>query len=82
VADAAQAGEPVRQALADELTAYADGLAALLADPRPRRRQRALATIALMYGGLSLARALRGTPLSDDILQACRDHAREAFSND
>ena len=35
--------------------------------------------IAAMFGGLSLARALRGTPLSDEILKACRDHVREAF---
>jgi hypothetical protein len=35
-----------------------------------------------MYGGLSLARAMRGTPLSDDILKACRDFAREAFRED
>jgi hypothetical protein len=25
-----------------------------------------------MYGGLSLARAVKGTPLSDEILRACR----------
>jgi TetR/AcrR family transcriptional regulator, transcriptional repressor for nem operon len=33
---------------------------------------RALALIALMYGGLSLARGLGRTPLSDDLLEACR----------
>lgn len=32
----------------------------------------AIGLVALMYGGLSLARAVRGTPLSDDILKACR----------
>ncbi len=32
----------------------------------------ALGLVALMYGGLSLARAVRGTPLSDEILKACR----------
>ena len=32
----------------------------------------ALGLVALMYGGLSLARALRGTPLSDEVLKACR----------
>jgi TetR/AcrR family transcriptional repressor of nem operon len=32
----------------------------------------AIAAVALMYGGLSLARAVAGTPLSDEILKACR----------
>ncbi len=35
-------------------------------------RYLALGLVALMYGGLSLARALRGSPLSDDVLKACR----------
>jgi TetR/AcrR family transcriptional repressor of nem operon len=35
-------------------------------------RHLALAALALMYGGLSLARAVRGTELSDEILRACR----------
>lgn len=38
----------------------------------PSKKQLALALIALMVGGLSLARALAGTPLSDEILKACR----------
>jgi TetR/AcrR family transcriptional repressor of nem operon len=36
------------------------------------RRQLALGLVALMYGGLSLARAVRGTALSDEIIKACR----------
>ena len=36
------------------------------------RRYVALGLVALMYGGLSLSRALRGTELSDDVLKACR----------
>ena len=36
------------------------------------KRSLALALIALMYGGLSLSRALKGTPLSDEVLRACR----------
>jgi TetR/AcrR family transcriptional regulator, transcriptional repressor for nem operon len=35
-------------------------------------RHVALGLIALMVGGLSLSRALRGTPLSDEVLKACR----------
>ncbi|WP_437945473.1 TetR/AcrR family transcriptional regulator [Sorangium sp. So ce296] len=34
-------------------------------------RERALATMALCVGGLTLARALRGHPVSDEILRAC-----------
>ncbi|WP_394845283.1 TetR/AcrR family transcriptional regulator [Pendulispora brunnea] len=36
------------------------------------RRHLALGLVALMVGGLSLARALRGTELSDEVLRACR----------
>ena len=36
------------------------------------RRALALGLVALMVGGLSLARALRGTPLSDEMIRACR----------
>jgi TetR/AcrR family transcriptional repressor of nem operon len=32
-----------------------------------------------MYGGLSLARAVRGTALSDEILKACREVGRLAL---
>jgi TetR/AcrR family transcriptional repressor of nem operon len=32
----------------------------------------AIGLVALMYGGLSLARALKGTVLSDEVLRACR----------
>jgi TetR/AcrR family transcriptional repressor of nem operon len=36
------------------------------------RRTLALGLVALMVGGLSLARALRGSALSDEIIRACR----------
>jgi TetR/AcrR family transcriptional repressor of nem operon len=39
--------------------------------PVPRRAL-AIGLVALMYGGLTLARAVRGTDLSDEILRACR----------
>jgi TetR/AcrR family transcriptional repressor of nem operon len=39
--------------------------------PLPRRYL-ALGLVGLMVGGLSLARALRGTELSDEVLKACR----------
>lgn len=60
-------------ALGGELDAFARELESVLptSDPAPRR-QRALAMLALLYGGLALARAVRGTELSDEILRACR----------
>jgi TetR/AcrR family transcriptional repressor of nem operon len=35
--------------------------------------------VALMYGGLTLARAVRGSELSDEILRACRAFGRLAL---
>lgn len=40
--------------------------------PASSRRTIALGVVALLYGGLTLARATRGTGLSDEILKACR----------
>jgi TetR/AcrR family transcriptional regulator, transcriptional repressor for nem operon len=69
--------------LGEELDAFAGELETYLPGPAPGpggdklpRRQLALATLALMYGGLSLARAVRGTPLSDEIIRACRAFGR------
>ena len=45
------------------------------------RKHVALGLVALMYGGLSLARAVRGTPLSDDVLKACRAVGKLVVSN-
>lgn len=59
--------------LKEQLDALTDGLEEQLpaSSPIPRRRL-ALGLVALMYGGLSLARALKGTELSDEMLKACR----------
>jgi TetR/AcrR family transcriptional regulator, transcriptional repressor for nem operon len=73
------AGEPVREAFRDEMEAHLEVLGEHLDGPPSRRRHAALATLALMYGGLSLARALRGTPLSEEVLTACREYARSAL---
>ena len=43
------------------------------------RRHLALGLLALMYGGLGMARSVRGTPLSDEILRACRALGRVAL---
>jgi TetR/AcrR family transcriptional repressor of nem operon len=57
------------KALAEQVEALRAGLAEHLP---PKRRAIALGLVALMVGGLSLARALRGTALSDEVIRACR----------
>jgi TetR/AcrR family transcriptional regulator, transcriptional repressor for nem operon len=62
-----------RRVVAEEVDALARQLAThVRGGPRESKRSQALALIALMYGGLTLARALSGTDLSDEILRACR----------
>jgi TetR/AcrR family transcriptional repressor of nem operon len=62
-----------RDVLRGEIEALAEGIGGQLpAGAMLPRRQLALALVALMFGGLALARALRGSPLSDDVLKACR----------
>jgi TetR/AcrR family transcriptional repressor of nem operon len=62
-----------RTMVAGEVQALLDGLAQRLpADGIVPRRLLAIGLIALMYGGLSLARAVKGTDLSDEVLRACR----------
>jgi TetR/AcrR family transcriptional repressor of nem operon len=59
--------------LAEQVGALTDGLEALLPKGKTSgRRALALGLVALMYGGLSLARALRGSELSDEVIRACR----------
>lgn len=62
-----------REVLRGEVEALAAGIAKQLeSDGAASRRQLALGLVALMYGGLTLARALRGTELSDELLRAAR----------
>ncbi len=73
--EAARAGDEVRGAIAGELNGLAEDLASHLREAgTPASRSEALALIATMAGGLTLARATAGTSLSDEILKACRDH--------
>ena len=59
--------------LAEQVGSLVDGLARLLpAGGIVPTRALAIGLVALMFGGLSLARAVRGTPLSDEVLRACR----------
>ncbi|RKH47337.1 TetR/AcrR family transcriptional regulator [Corallococcus sicarius] len=70
-ADVSRAGEPYRSALEAELEGFVQSFAELLG-PGARNREKALAAIALMYGALSLSRAVRGTKLGDELLDAAR----------
>lgn len=81
VGEVPREGEPFRDGLTGEVNTNADALAAFLqpgAQPGAPVRARALGLLALMVGGLSLARAVRG-PLSDEILRACRAFGEEVF---
>ncbi len=75
--EVAMLGDPYRGAVAEELDTYIAGLARL-ADPIGGK-QLALGLLALMVGGLSLARATAGTPLSDAVLTASRALAQAAL---
>jgi len=62
-----------RIVLAEQVHALVDGLAQRLpSDGIVPRRVLAIGLLALMYGGLSLARAVKGSELSDEVLRACR----------
>ncbi len=68
------------EALAKELEALVSELAAHL--PKEHllgRRTLAIGLVALMFGGISLSRAFRGTPLSEEILKSCRAFAELAL---
>jgi TetR/AcrR family transcriptional repressor of nem operon len=66
---------------------YARGVKSMLgvltsfAGPRPSKkaRQRAIARFSVLVGAVTLARAMRGDPLSDEILAAAREYLRESF---
>ncbi|MBX3215260.1 MAG: TetR/AcrR family transcriptional regulator [Labilithrix sp.] len=62
-----------RDVLAEQISDLADELARhVVKSDATTRRATALGMIALMYGGISLARAVKGTDLSDEVLRACR----------
>jgi TetR/AcrR family transcriptional repressor of nem operon len=75
VTEVAREGQPYRAVLASGLEAFATELGQLLGGG-PGARERAMGLIALMYGGLSLARALGKGRLSSDVLAAARGAAR------
>jgi TetR/AcrR family transcriptional regulator, transcriptional repressor for nem operon len=76
--EVAREGEPYRGALEEELGGFVRDLSGLLG-PGEKSREKALALLALMYGALSLARAVRGTSLSDEFLEAARKLGAQAL---
>ncbi|CAM3796388.1 TetR/AcrR family transcriptional regulator [Corallococcus sp. ZKHCc1 1396] len=79
VADVSRTGEPYRGALEAELQGFTQSFAELLG-PGARHREKALVAIALMYGALSLSRAVRGTKLSDELLEAAKRWGSELLA--
>lgn len=77
LSDVAVLGEPYRGVVAEELGEF---VAILERDTGALGgRQTALGLLAVMVGGLSLARATQGTPLSDAVLAASRALALAAL---
>src|SRR5499426_3880015 len=76
--EVAREGEPYRSALEKELSKIVNSLAEML-DAGVEGREMAVGLIALMYGSLSLSRAVAGTRLSDEFLQAGRKLSERAL---
>jgi TetR/AcrR family transcriptional repressor of nem operon len=73
VGEVATAAPQHRPVVAEELEALVGGIARHLpAGGIVPRHALAIGLTALMYGGLSLARAVKGTNLSDEVLRSCR----------
>lgn len=80
-AEVSRTGEPYRAALEVELQQFVQSYAELLPSGA-RRRDKALAAIALMYGALSLSRAVRGTKLGDEFLDAAKKLGAELLTKE
>jgi TetR/AcrR family transcriptional regulator, transcriptional repressor for nem operon len=76
--DAARSGKVVRNAFAEGLEPLIDILAQSITGKskncksKAARRRKAVAAMATLVGALTLARAVEGTPLSDEMLEAVR----------
>jgi TetR/AcrR family transcriptional regulator, transcriptional repressor for nem operon len=79
--EVARQGEPYRSALEQELSAFVDSFAKMI-DAGRGSREKALGLIALMYGALSLSRAVAGTRLSDQFLEAAKKLGEQAIQNE
>jgi TetR/AcrR family transcriptional repressor of nem operon len=70
----------VRKVLAEEIDLDVGDLETALKEAGVKdARGEAFSTLATMVGGLTLSRALKGTPLSDEVLKACRDHIKRSL---
>jgi TetR/AcrR family transcriptional regulator, transcriptional repressor for nem operon len=70
----------VREVLAEEVEKTSNELASRLEEAGLNQPgDEAMAVLAIMVGGLSLARALRGTQISDAILKACGGHIERSL---
>jgi TetR/AcrR family transcriptional repressor of nem operon len=71
--DAARSGKVVRKAFAEGLEPLLDILAeSIPGKSKAVRRRKALTAMATLVGALTLARAVEGNPLSDEMLDAVR----------
>ena len=69
--DAARSGKIVRKAFAEGLAPLIDILAqSIPGKSKTARRRKAVAAMATLVGALTMARAVEGTPLSDEMLEA------------
>jgi TetR/AcrR family transcriptional repressor of nem operon len=69
--DAARSGKIVRRAFAEGLAPLLDILAqSIPGKSKTARRRKAVVAMATLVGALTLARAVEGTPLSDEMLEA------------
>jgi TetR/AcrR family transcriptional repressor of nem operon len=76
VADLTDADQDLRLALGRFFERWTERLAPHAPETaHASARERTLATIALCVGGVTIARALRGQPLSDEVLRACETWA-------
>jgi len=79
--EVAREGEPYRSALAEKLEDLVRSLGSVMG-PGSERRELALGALALMYGALSLSRAVAGTPLSDEFLRAAKKLGERVLPDD
>ena len=79
--EVARQGEPYRSALEAELSSFVDSFASVI-DCGRGSREKALGLIAMMYGALSLSRALAGTRLSDQFLEAAKSLGEQSICSE
>jgi len=73
--DVARAPQRVRKAYGELVRRLADELVEHVPADLPDRRARALAAVALCFGGIAIARALADERLAGEVAAACRERA-------